>query len=164
MRLAGIALLLLFASWYHPIHVSVTNIDLDPDEGKMELSVKIFADDFQDLILHKYSVQLKLTDQELPGDKIHSVNRYIGETLQFEINGKEIGELNFDKSELNEEAIWLYYSYDHGKRIREINVRNNLMNEKFDDQTNLLIISYNSKQNGYRMDNKTTDLTFNIKQ
>ena len=163
MRLAGIALLLLFASWNHPIHVSVTNIDLDPDVGKLELSVKIFADDFQDLILHKYSVQLKLVDQELPGEKISSVNRYIGETLKIEINGKEIEELKFEKSELNEGAIWLYYSYDHGSRIRKINVRNTLMNEKFDDQTNLLIVSYNSKQNGYRMNNKSTDLTFNIK-
>ena len=163
MRLAGIALLLLFASWYHPIHVSVCNIDLDPNEGKMELSLKIFADDFQDLILQKYSVQLKLVDQELPGEKISSVNRYIGETLKIEINGKEIEELKFEKSELNEEAIWLYYSYDHGNRIRKINIRNTLMNEKFDDQTNLLIVSYNSKQNGYRMNNKTTDLTFNIK-
>ena len=163
MRLAGIALLLLFTSWNHPIHVSVTNIDLDPDVGKMELSVKIFADDFQDLILHKYSVQLKLMDQELPGEKISSVNRYIGETLKIEINGKEIEELKFEKSELNEEAIWLYYSYDHGSRMRKINIRNTLMNEKFDDQTNLLIVSYNNKQNGYRMNNKTTDLTFNIK-
>ncbi len=163
MRIAGIALLLLFASWNHPIHVSVCNIDLDPDGGKMELSVKIFADDFQDLILHKYSVQLKLMDQELPAEKISSVNHYIGTTLKFEINGRKIEELTFEKSELNEEAIWLYYSYDHGSRIRKINVSNTLMNEKFDDQTNLLIVSYNSTQNGYRMDNKTTDLTFNIK-
>jgi len=163
MRLAGIAVLLLFTSWYHPIHVSVTNIDLEPDEGKMELSVKIFADDFQDLILHKYSVQLKITDQEQPGEKIGSVNRYIREALQFEVNGQKIKELEFSKSELNEEAIWLYYRYDHGSRIRKINVRNTLMNEKFDDQTNLLIVSYKSIQNGYRLNNKNTELAFNIK-
>jgi hypothetical protein len=37
------------------------------------------------------------------------------------------------------------------------------MLEKFDDQTNLLIIAYNDKENGYRMNNKTTELTLNIK-
>jgi hypothetical protein len=71
--------------------------------------------------------------------------------------------MEFLRSDLNEEAIWLYYTYDHGSRIRKINVRNRIMNEKFDDQTNLLIVSYNNTQNGYRMDNKTTDLSFNIK-
>jgi hypothetical protein len=163
MRIAGLMFLLLCASWYHPIHVSVCNVDLDPGSGDMELSVKIFSDDFQDLILHKYQVQLRITEQEEPGEKIKAVNRYIGESLQIEINGKPLGGLEFRGSELNEEAIWLNYSYQYGGRIRKIRIRNTLMLEKFDDQTNLLIVSYNEKQNGYRMDNKTTDLTFNIK-
>jgi hypothetical protein len=163
MRFAGIALLLLFASWYHPIHVSVTNVDMDPDEGTVELSVKIFADDFQDLILHKYSVQLNITQQEEPGENITSVNRYIGEALQMEINGRKIEGFTLTNLELREEAIWLYYFYDHGGRIRKVRIRNTIMNEKFDDQTNLLILAYNSTQNGYRMNNKTTELTFNIK-
>ena len=80
-----------------------------------------------------------------------------------EINGKETTGLQFQESRLNEEAIWLFYTYEHGGKIRKIRIRNTLMLEKFDDQTNLLIVSYNDKQNGYRMDNKTTDLTFNIK-
>jgi len=163
MRLAGFVLLILCASWYHPVHVSVTNIDMEPGNGTMKLSVKVFADDFQDLILHKYSVQLRITEQENPGDKIHSVNNYIEEALKLEINGKEATGLQFQETRLNEEAIWLFYTYEHGEKIRKISIRNTLMLEKFDDQTNLLIVSYNDKQNGYRMDNKTTDLSFNIK-
>ncbi len=163
MRGAGILLLLLCASWFHPIHVSVCNMDLDPGNGTVDLSVKIFADDFQDLILHKYAVQLQITGQEKPGDLIDSVNRYIGESLQLEINGKKTTGLKFVESRINEEAIWLSYSYKHDGRIRKLKVRNTLMLETFDDQTNLLILTYNGKQNGYRMDNKTTELTFNIK-
>ena len=163
MRLAGIVLLVLCASWYHPIHVSVTNVDLDPGEGTMDLSVKIFADDFQDLILQKYSVQLQITEQIEPGENIQQVNNYIGEALQLEINGKETKGLQFIESNLNEEAIWLHYRYEHGGRIRKVSIRNTLMLDKFDDQTNLLIVSYNEIQNGYRMDNKTTELSFNIK-
>jgi len=163
MRLAGFVLLILCASWYHPVHVSVTNIDMEPGNGTMKLSVKVFADDFQDLILHKYSVQLRITEQENPGDKIHSVNNYIEEALKLEINGKEATGLQFQETRLNEEAIWLFYTYEHGEKIKKISIRNTLMLEKFDDQTNLLIVSYNDKQNGYRMDNKTTDLSFNIK-
>ena len=81
MRLAGIVLLVLCASWYHPIHVSVTNIDLDPGEGTMDLSVKVFADDFQDLIMQKYSVQLQITEQIKPGDNIQSILYSTAEAL-----------------------------------------------------------------------------------
>lgn len=163
MRVTGMLVLILCASWFHPIHVSVTNIDLDPVSGRVDLSVKIFADDFQDLILQKYSVQLNITQQEPPGAKIESVNRYIDEAIRLEINGRETEGLKFVRTKLNEEAIWLYYEYENAARIRKVRVMNKLMLEKFDDQTNLLIVSYDERQNGYRMDNKTTDLTFTIK-
>ena len=77
MRWVGLVVLLTGSAWLHPVHVSVTNLDLDPVGGKVELSVKIFADDFQDLILHKYGVQLNIIEQEDPGDKISAVNEYM---------------------------------------------------------------------------------------
>ena len=163
MRLVGIVALMLCTSWHHPIHVSVCNIDLDPGKGTISLAVKIFSDDFQDLILRNYSIQLRITEQESPEDQMETVNRYIWEALQLEINGKETAGLQFQETRLNEEAIWFHYTYEHGSRIRKVKVRNTLMLETFDDQTNLLIVVYDDKQNGYRMDNKTTELTFNIK-
>ncbi len=164
IRLTGLTVWLLCSSWLHPIHVSVSNVDLDPVGGKVELSVKIFADDFQDLILHKYGVQLNIVEQEGPGDKISAVNEYIEEALQLVFNGKETADLQFVEAALNEEAIWLFYSYEHPGKIRKVDIVNRIMLEKFSDQTNLMIITFNEKQNGYRLDNKTTELSFNIKK
>jgi hypothetical protein len=165
MRWVGmIALLLTGSSWLHPVHVSVTNLDLDPVRGKVELSVKIFADDFQDLILHKYGVQLNIVEQEDPGDRITAVNQYLQEALQLVFNGKEAAQLQFVESRLNEEAIWLFYRCEHQGKIRKVDIVNRVMLEKFTDQTNLMIVTYNNKQNGYRLDNKTTELSFNIKK
>jgi len=164
IRLTGLTVWLLCSSWLHPIHVSVSNVDLDPVGGKVELSVKIFADDFQDLILHKYGVQLNIVEQEGPGDKISAVNEYIEEALQLVFNGKETADLQFVEAVLNEEAIWLFYRYEHPGKIRKVDIVNRIMLEKFSDQTNLMIITFNEKQNGYRLDNKTTELSFNIKK
>ncbi len=163
MRLAGFALLMLCSSWYHPIHVSVCNIDLEPGEGSVDLSIKVFLDDFQDLIFELYSVQLELTDQIIPRDKIQAVNTYFGEALQLEINGKDLGNLIFVKSEINEEAVWFHYRKEFGEKIRKVSIRNGIMLQKFEDQTNLLIVTYADIQNGYRMDNKNTEIAFNIK-
>jgi hypothetical protein len=157
-------MLLIGTSWLHPVHVSVTNLDLDPVRGQVELSVKIFADDFQDLILHKYGVQLNLVGQEDPGEKIAAVHQYMQEALRLVFNGEEAADLEFVASELNEEAIWLFYRYDFPGKIRRVDIVNRVMLEKFTDQTNLMIVSYHDKQNGYRLDNKNTELSFNIKK
>ena len=164
MRWVSLVVLLTGSSWLHPVHVSVTNLDLDPVRGKVELSVKIFADDFQDLILHKYGVQLNIIEEEDPGDKIAAVNEYMQEALQLVFNGNETADLQFVDAKLNEEAIWLFYKYEHQNKIRKVDIVNRVMLEKFRDQTNLMIVTYNNKQNGYRLDNKTTDLSFNIKK
>jgi hypothetical protein len=155
--------MLLLVSWYHPIHVSVTNIDLDPGRGTVDLSVKIFSDDFQDLILHNYAVQLRITEQESPDKQIGTVNRYIWEALKLEINGKDAASMRFMETSMNEEAIWLHYRYEHGSRIRKMKIMNTIMLETFNDQTNLVIVTYDQKQNGYRLNNKNTELTLNIK-
>jgi hypothetical protein len=164
MRWVGLIVLLVGSSWLHPVHVSVTNLDLDPVGGKVELSVKIFADDFQDLIMNKYGVQLNIVGQEDPGEKISAVNEYIQESLQLAFNEKETAILQFVESKLNEGAIWLFYRYEHPGKIRKVDILNRVMLEKFSDQTNLMIISYDEKQNGYRLDNKNTELSFNIKK
>ena len=164
MRWVGLVVLLTGSAWLHPVHVSVTNLDLDPVRGKVELSVKIFADDFQDLILHKYGVQLNIIEQEDPGDKIAAVNEYMQEALQLVFNGNETADLQFVDAKLNEEAIWLFYRYEHHGKIRKVDIVNRVMLEKFNNQTNLMIVTFNEKQNGYRLDNKTTDLSFNIKK
>ena len=164
MRWVSLVVLLTGSAWLHPVHVSVTNLDLDPVRGKVELSVKIFADDFQDLILHKYGVQLNIIEEEDPGDKIAAVNEYMQEALQLVFNGNETADLQFVDAKLNEEAIWLFYKYEHQNKIRKVDIVNRVMLEKFRDQTNLMIVTYNNKQNGYRLDNKTTDLSFNIKK
>jgi len=164
MRWVGVVVLLTGSAWLHPVHISITNLDLDPVRGKIELSVKIFADDFQDLILHKYGVQLNIIEQEDPGDKIAAVNEYMQEALQLVFNGNETADLQFVDAKLNEEAIWLFYRYEHHSKIRKVDIVNRVMLEKFNDQTNLMIVTFNEKQNGYRLDNKTTDLSFNIKK
>jgi len=159
----GLVLLVLLSSWFHPVHVSVTNMDFDPESGRINVSIKMFSDDFEDLIYRKYGIQMRITSQEDPGGKVEAVNRYIAGALHCSINGDEPVVLEYLESRLNEEAIWLYYIYDHKGRIRKMKVNNMLMLEKFEDQTNLLIISYNDRQNGYRLNNKNTELSFNIK-
>ena len=41
MRWVGLALLLTGSAWLHPVHVSVTNLDLDPVEGAIIILVPL---------------------------------------------------------------------------------------------------------------------------
>lgn len=155
--------MILCASWYHPVHVSVTNMDVDPASGMIKVSIKMFSDDFEDLIEQKYGVKLHITSGEDPGNRIGAVNRYIAESLQCRVNGRDSIILEYTESRVSEEAIWLYYTCEHGERIRRLLINNRLMLDKFKDQTNLVIVCYQDVQNGYRLNNKNTELSLNIR-
>ena len=163
IRIAGLALVMLLSSMFHPLRLSVTMMDIDPETGEVELSIKLFSDDFEDLIFKKYGVQLYITSLSDPGDKIEVVNRYIAEALHCSINGDAPASLEFIESRLNTEAIWLTYSYKHQGRIQKMKVINTLMLELFKNQSNILTVSYNDRKYNYRLNYKNTELSFKIK-
>lgn len=153
---------LISISVFHPVHVSVSNVDLFPDQGEIQMSFKIFSDDFENIIKQKYGVQLEITKQVNPGIDTSVVNRYISESFSLSVNGTEIDKLKYVKTQLNEEAIWLFYEYEHTGKIESIKIINSVMMDMFEDQINLVIITCHDKQNGYRLDNKNRIISFKI--
>jgi hypothetical protein len=161
-RIVAGSALLLCLSWIHPVHVSVSNMDVYPGEGRLELAIRIFADDFQDLIFQQYGVQLNLTGAEDPGRQAGVIDLYIDQAFRVEVNGGDEIMLKHQKTEFNEGAVWLYYEGNCGCVIREVRIRDMVMLDKFDDQTNLVIVSCNGRQSGYRLDNKTKEFEFTV--
>jgi len=160
-NLAGIFLLLI-SSWLHPVHVSLLNVDLDTGNGDISITFKFFSDDFENIIFQRYGTELDIVNQTDPGKKIEAVNNYLEETFVLEINGTRIAALEYDKNEMNHEAIWLFYRGKYEGKMKTGRVRYESMMDLFDDQTNLVIVTFNDVQNGYRLNNKNREISFKI--
>ena len=162
VRFLGILLVLLVSGFYHPVHVSVSTVDMDLKTGKINLSIKLFSDDFETIVNHKYNTDLALSRQVDPGDDIKYINEYIKSAFSMAINGEDIDELDFERQEMNEQAIWLFYTYVYEKKIQTVHIVNLLMNDLYQDQTNLVIVCYQDQQKGYRLNNKNTEIALRI--
>ncbi|KPK84327.1 MAG: hypothetical protein AMS27_10260 [Bacteroides sp. SM23_62_1] len=149
-------------SFLHPVHVSLLNIDIEPDTGNIEIVFKLFSDDFERIILQKYNVQLNITQQVDPGVKIRDVNRYIEESFEMMINDNKIGDWKFVRNDLDDLSIWLYYENKYQGEIESISLKDEVMMDLFDDQTNLVIITYGEKQNGYRLNYRNRSITIRL--
>ena len=162
VRFLGLLFLLLNSGFYHPVHVSVSTIDLDVQTGEIAISIKLFSDDFETIVNHNYNAQLALSEQVDPGENIKYIKKYIDSAFKLAINGEDIDELSFLQHQMNEEAIWLFYEYVCETKIRSVRIINSLMNDLYPDQTNLVIVSFQDQQNGYRLNNKNTEISFRI--
>lgn len=162
MGLIVSVLIFLCSGLFHPVHISLSTIDIDPETSEINVSIKLFADDFECMVNQKYNTKLKLMEQVDPGQDIYFINRYIDSSFVLSVNGKEIAGLDYLRNEMSEGAIWLYYRHECGTRIESVSLINSLMCELYQDQTNLVIITVKEEQNGYRLNNKNRELSVRV--
>lgn len=170
LSLVGIVLFILFvqnttqaAALFHPVHISVVNMDMEED-GTLIFSVKLFIDDFQEILNKKNNTSLEL-NQKMDIEHIEPyLTAYISENLQIGSEQKlQQKDYTFKKLELKEEEIWLYYKIE--TKIVEnssLNIQNSLMCDLYRDQTNLFIFSYRGKDTAFRFNFKKRSNIFEL--
>ena len=161
-RLLVLLILVSTAGLYHPVHVSVSNIDMDPDSGKVSISIKLFSDDFETIVNRKYGAHLALKAQQDPGEEQKYIDRYVASTFNIWINDEKMEQLKLVKTQMNDVSIWLYYECEYRKKMRTVRISDVLMNDLYPDQTNLVIVTFEEHQKGYRLNNKNTEISFRI--
>lgn len=151
---------ILLLSWLHPVHISLLNVDLDRETGKIEIAFKLYSDDLENVILNKYDIDLDITNKDDPGKNIDMIHKYIHESFELSINGTKVDEWEYAGDQSDEEAIWLYYSKLWPGQMQKISIANEVLMDLYEDQTNLVIITWADKQNGYRLNNKNREISF----
>ncbi|MFO7657770.1 MAG: DUF6702 family protein [Bacteroidales bacterium] len=136
---------------YHPVHVSVTNIELKKSEQKIEYSIRIFADDFEYALMHLYEKEIALTDSVSEEEK-KLVLMYISAGFGIEVDGikqvPECGEIKY-----HDQSAWIFCEINlTDNEIKKIKVINRLLIDFFPDQTNLTVFSADEYQAGFQFD------------
>lgn len=132
--------------WAHPIHVSVCEMAHKPESDELVITIKIFADDFQDVLEDRTGKSINLGQ---PGEHKKTdeyILEYLREKLLIDINGKP-ATLEFDRKEIEDIATWCYIYVRQVPDIREITIRNLVMLHWFNDQVNVVHLDCNGKMN-----------------
>jgi hypothetical protein len=147
----------------HPVHVTVTNIDFSKENKAFEISIKVFSDDFESIILKMKNVELNLGKANEFGESDKYICEYVRNNFSISINNDKFADkkLKFLKREVREGALWIYFRYPLSKKIDVLKVNNTLLNDLYPDMTNLVIIKLNETENGYTLNKNTTSFQIN---
>jgi hypothetical protein len=146
----------------HPVHVSILNVEFNSANHSMDLSFKVFTNDIDLAIGHNYNVALNFGKPNENPEAISYINKYFAEVFSISINNKDHPRLVFVKKEFNEDAVWLHFTIGLNDRVHEFVIKDVLLMDIFEDQTNLVILSINGKESGYRLNIKNRDATIKI--
>ena len=148
----------------HPVHLSVTNIEYNKSEKRIDISIRLFKDDFETILANNNDQEINLNKKNENKNTNLFITKYITDNLKFKINGNHIKERKFIFKERRMEDItmWLTFEIKFKNVINTIEITNTLMTDLYRDQKNMLIFTYNNKQSAIEFTRKktTNTLTF----
>ena len=139
----------------HPIYVSVIEIEHNAKDKTLEISCKIFTDDFEKTLRQVYKTHFDLLK---PADKEAMnklVNGYVQKHLQINVDGKDV-QLKFLGYEQVEEGIYSYYQADNINTVKNITVTDDILYEYKDQQMSLIHVTVNAVRKSTKLNNPDT--------
>lgn len=130
----------------HPVHVAVCNLEIS--DSLSSVAIKLYKDDFALVLKNNYQADVLMNREEVDKNR-EIISNYVNECLKIIVNKNKILRFEYEKNEITEDAIWLYFHSGDNSSGNIISIRNTLMMDFWDDQTNLLILNKNGFEQGY---------------
>lgn len=128
------------SSLNHPLYVSVTEINHNAADKNLEISCKIFTDDFETALLKATGSKIDLFNPRDKQQADKQVAAYIKKHLVIKLDNKPQS-LEFIGFERESEAVWSYLQVTNTPAPKKIDINNDLLYDTFDQQINLLHVS-----------------------
>lgn len=124
----------------HPLHLSSNELNYNARSGTIEISSRVFTDDFEDILSKKYKVKADLSAAAKHQAMDEVVGKYITAHIQLSANGKAL-KLNYLGFENDNEAVIIYIETEKVKNLKNLNANFTVLYDLFDDQTNIFHVT-----------------------
>lgn len=132
----------------HPIHTSIAEADYNRSTKKLEVAVRVFADDFE-AALSAISAK-KISLERTPVAELDALaQRYLRERFVVTpAGGRQPAALNWIGRDLNDASneVWLYFELALPGGVDGSRVRHGLLTELFSDQLNSVRLRDGARQ------------------
>lgn len=147
----------------HPIHISVVNLDVIPDSGRIEYSIRIFYEDFQTFINYRYNTRIDFNKQnQMTFKEQQSIIDYISGAFRIADDQLATIEPKFVSWKIEDQSIWLFFCAKLNHNVSELHIYNKLLIDLYSDQTNYVIYSNAEEEAGIEFNKRKTEHGFNL--
>jgi len=145
-NLLKVFLLLLICTSFrlHDFHTSIARIDFNAKEKTLEVSIRVFTDDLESALSKDNGGQKFVVVNNDKNDAF--VEKYIRKHFAFISSKKQKKSFAYIGKEQEADATWIYVEVPMNEPFVGFSLQNDILHELFDDQINLVNISYPQKK------------------
>ena len=143
----------------HPFYVSVTEMNYNKSQASLELSCKLFTDDFEDALKNEYKTRVDLQQSKDRKQVETYVAEYIQKHLQIKVNGRSVA-MSFVGYEIESESAWCYFEVKQVPAVKSIDIINDVLYESHDAQISIIHILVDGHRKSGKLVNPEKQVTF----
>ena len=143
----------------HPVHISTVEINHNASDKTLEITCKIFWDDFEEILSKINKSRIDLTNNKNIAINNKSIYEYLKANLQLTIDDKKVP-LTFVGYEKEDVVIYSYLQVDNVAALKKILVTNTIMHDMFDDQTEIIHVIVNGNRKSTKLDYPANQVSF----
>lgn len=143
----------------HPIYVSVTEIEHNAKEKTLEISCKIFTDDFEKVLRQQYNTHIDLLNPKEKAAMEKFVSGYVLKHLVVKADGKAVA-LQFLGYEQQEEGIVSFYQVNDIAAVKKLEVTDNILFEYKKEQISIIHAKVNGNTKSIKLINPEDKASF----
>lgn len=130
----------------HPFYISMTDVNYNRQEKSVEISVRIFTDDFENALRkHHPNVNIDIVHPASEAQMNDFVKAYIEQHLNLSVNNAPAG-LRYVGYESQQESIWTYFEIENVTKLEQLTVNTSLLYDYSKEQSNIIHVSANGKE------------------
>jgi hypothetical protein len=149
---AGLVCLVFTGAGRHPIYVSVVEIEHNAKENSLELSCKLFIDDFEKTLRLDYKAPVDLLHPKDKAAMDKLVSDYVQKHLQVTADGKKLT-LKYLGYERLDEGIFSYFEVANVNAPKNIQIFNNLLYSYHEQQMGFMHVTVNGTRKSAKLNN-----------
>lgn len=145
----------------HPFHVSTTEINHNAKDKTLEVTCRIFTDDFEAILEKNYKRKVDLTHPAAADkatiDKV--VSDYVAKHLQLKADGKVVT-LSYLGYEIDNDAAAVYLEVDNIPSVKKVETTDSILYDQYDDQMSIIHVIVGGNRKSTKLDYPDTNASF----
>jgi len=143
----------------HPYYISVVEINHNPTDKTLEISCKIFTNDFETTLEKNYKTKVDLVNPPDKSAMDKLVSDYIKKHLSIKADNKAVN-FSYVGFEKEDEAVYSYFQVDNIPSVKKIDVTNSILHDFSDQQINIIHCIVGGKRQSDKLDFPKTEASF----
>jgi len=138
----------------HPLHVTISNAEINAERCEISVNHRFFTDDFELLFFHLYESVIKPeTGKDFNTQENEMIESYMNNAFQLIAEGEEALKMKIVSKRQQDDILWLEFRGELSN-CNQVSYKliNTIMLDLFDDQTNLVIITSDGVDQGFEFD------------